>query len=126
MVISRSKRPGRRSAGSTKLRHVGGPDHHHLAPLHQAVHQRQELRHHPLLHVADHLGALGREGVDLVQEDDAGGVPLRLFEDLAQLGLALTVELVDDLRPVDVDEVGPHLVGDGPRDERLARARAVP
>ncbi len=100
--------------------HVGGPDDHHLPALHQAVHQRQELRHHPFLHVPDHHGPLGRQGVNLVQEDDAGGVPPRLLEDLAQLGLAFPVELVDDLGPVHVDEVGPDLVGDSTGDQRLA------
>ncbi len=104
------------------VRHVGGPDDHDFPAFHQAVHEGQELGDDPFLDVSHHHGALGRQGVDLVQKDDAGGVPPGLFEDLTQLGFAFPVELVDDLGPVDMDEVGPHLVGDGPSDERLARA----
>ena len=37
----------------------------------QPVHQRQQLRDHALLDLALHLGPLGRDGVDLVEEDDA-------------------------------------------------------
>src|SRR3989338_1951645 len=88
----------------------------------QPLPQRQKLRHPPLFHVADDLGAFGCEGVKLVEEDDAGRVALRFFEDLAQLGLALAVVLVDDLRAVHVDEMRPHLAGDCPGNQGLARA----
>ena len=50
----------------------------------------------------------------------------RLVEELPQVGLALAVELVDDLRPVDREEVGLGFVGHGPGEQRLAAAgRAV-
>ena len=49
-----------------QFRHVGGADDHHLAAIHQTIHQRQELCHHPLFHIADDLGALGCQRVEFV------------------------------------------------------------
>ena len=44
---------------------------------------------------------VGCDGVDLVYEDDAGGVLLGLLEDLPQTLLALPVELTHDFRTLD-------------------------
>ena len=58
-----------------------------------------------------------------VEKDDARGLlrpaSSKIF---AQVGLALTVELVDDLRAVDREEVGLGLVGHRTGDQRLAAA----
>ena len=94
-----------------------------MLPLGQAVHQRQQLRHDPLFHLAHHVLAPRRDGVDLVQKDDAGALARGLLEDLAQMGLALAVKLVDDLRAAHRKEVGLGLMGDGARDQRLAASR---
>ena len=48
----------------------------------RALHQREQLRDHTLLHLALDFGPLGRDGVDLVEEDDAGRARLRFLEDL--------------------------------------------
>ena len=103
--ISRSKRPGRRRAGSSVLRDVGGADDDHLAARLAARPSARAAGRRPASPPRPALLALGRDGVDLVEEDDARRVLLRLLEDAAQLGLALAVELVDDLRPADADEV---------------------
>ena len=108
--------------GVQRVGEVGRRQHDHVLPLGQPVHQGQQLGHHALLHVAHDPLAPRGDGVDLVEEDDARGAAGRLVEDLAQVGLALAVELVDDLRPVDGEEVGLGLVGHGPGDERLAAA----
>ena len=122
MAISRSNRPGRRSAGIQRVRQVGRRQHDHvLAPV-EPVHQGQQLGDDPLLDVADDPLAVRGDGVDLVEEDDAGRLPRRLLEDLAEMGLALAVELVDDLRAVDREELGVGLVGHGAGDQRLAAA----
>jgi hypothetical protein len=55
---------------------VGHPDHQHLPPVLQAVHEREQGGHHArvdLVGAAGARGARGREGVELVQEYDAGG-----------------------------------------------------
>src|ERR1041385_8031072 len=105
---------------------VGGADDDDLAAALEAVHQGQHLRHDAALHFALHLVALGRDGVHLVDEDDAGRVLLGLLEGLAQVLLGLAVELAHDLRAVDGVELGAGLVGDGLGDHGLARAgRAV-
>ncbi len=101
---------------------VGRGDDDHVLPLGQPVHQGQELGDDPFLDVADDLFALGRDGVDLVQEDDAGSIAGGLVEDLAEMGLALAVELVDDLRAVHREETSVGLMGHGTGDQRLAAA----
>lgn len=70
-----------------------------------------------------HLLTLGRDRVNLVDEDDGGRVLLGLLERLAQVGLGLAGHLGHDLGPVDEEEEGARLVGDGARHERLARSR---
>ena len=102
---------------------VGGGDHDQMLPFGQPVHQRQQLRHHPLFHLADHVLAARRNGVDLIQKDDAGALARGLLEDLAQMGFALAVELVDDLRAAHRKEVGLGFMRDGARDQRLAASR---
>ena len=43
-----------------------------MGPLLEAVHEGQQLRHDPPLHLAVGLLPLGRDGVKLVDEDDGG------------------------------------------------------
>ncbi len=113
-------------AGSRTLGRLVAAMHDHVLPLGQPVHQGQQLGHDPLLDVADDLLALRRDGVDLVEEDDAGGLARGLVEDLAEVGFALAVELVDDLRSVHGEEPRVGLVGHGAGDQGLSAAgRAV-
>jgi hypothetical protein len=84
------------------------------------------LGDHSLFDVADHALALGRDGIDLVDEDDAGGLLGGLVENLAEMSLALAVKFVDDFRAVDREELGIGLMCHGTRDQGLAAAwRAV-
>ena len=86
----------------------------------------KQLRDDPLFDLAGHFGALGRDGVDLVDEENRRRAPRRLLEHLAELGLALAVELPHDLGAVEVNEVDAALGRDGARQQRLAGAgRAV-
>ena len=102
---------------------VGRGDDNDVRARLEAVHQREQLRDDAALDLALGLLTLGRDGVDLVNEDDRGRVLLRLLEGLAQVGLGLASKLRHDLGPVDQEEEGARLVGDGARDEGLARAR---
>jgi len=112
--------------GVDRVGPVGRAHHDHVRARLEAVHERQQLRHDAALHLALRLLALGRDGVDLVDEDDGRRVLLRLGKHLAQVGLRLARQLGHDLRAVDDDEEGAGLVGHRARDERLARAgRAV-
>ena len=101
---------------------VGGRQHDNVLTLRESVHQAQQLRHDALFHVADRTIAVRGNGVDLVEEDDARRLPRRLVENLPQVGFALAVELVDDFRAVDGEEVGLGFVGHGPGNQRLAAA----
>jgi len=97
-------------------------DDDHILPLGQSIHQGQELGDDPLLHVADDLLALRRDGIDLIEEDDAGGIARGILEDLAEMGLALAVELVDDFRAVHRKEASVGFMGHGTGNQRLAAA----
>merc|ERR1719440_2620001 len=101
---------------------VGRGDDDDVRARLEAVHQREQLRDDAALDLALRLLALGGDAVDLVDEDDRGRVLLRLLEGLAQVGLGLAGQLRHDLGPVDQEEEGARLVGDGARDERLAAA----
>ena len=102
---------------------VGGRYYYYLAPGREAVHKRQELSHDAPFQVAGDLLAFRGDGVDLIDEYDGGSRFSRLFEDLAQPLLALAIELGDNLRAGDGDEVGVSLAGHSPRYERLAGSR---
>jgi len=84
---------------------------------------RPSIRAHPLFHIPDDMRPPRGESVHLIEENDAGRVLAGLLEDHPEFCLALPVELVDDFGSVDVDEMGPDLVGDGSCDEGLSRSR---
>src|SRR5690606_25843122 len=63
------------------------------------------------------------DGVDLVDEDDAGRVPLALLEEIADARGADADEHLDEVRARDAEEGDARLASDGAREERLARAR---
>ncbi len=120
LAIESSGAPQRRVED---LGYVRRPEDNHLSPRHEAVHQPKQLRDDALFHLADHLRALGRHRVDLVDEDDRRSVPGRFFEHVPKLGLALPVELAHDLGAVEVDEMDTALGGDRPRKQGLAGPR---
>ena len=113
-------------AAQRRVEHLGdirGADHDHLAACDEPVHQAEQLGDDAFLHFADDFGALGRDGVDLVDEDDGGRTAGRLFEDFAEPRFALAVELAHDLRTVQVDEMDAALGRHGAGQKRLAGSR---
>src|SRR5829696_3078547 len=109
--------------GIERARSIGGGYDADSAQIIEPVHEGEELRDEGSLEALAHHVARRCEGIYLVEEDDRRRFGAGLVEDGAQLRLALAPELVEDLRSRDGHEVGPALVGDGPRQERLARAR---
>src|SRR3546814_10675158 len=81
-----------------RLRPVGRRDDDQVLPRLQPVEQGQQLGDEPLLRLALNLAALGRDGVDLVDEDDGRRGLRRFLEQLAQLLLALAIGRAHDLR----------------------------
>src|SRR3972149_6593809 len=67
--------------------------------------------------------ARAADRVDLVDEDDAGRVTLRLVEEVAHAGAADADELFDELGAADRKEGHARLAGDGAGEQRLARPR---
>src|SRR6266545_2936397 len=109
--------------GIDRLVPVRRADDDDLAAAREPVHQREELGDDPALDLAGDLLPLRGDGVELVDEQDARRVLLRLLELLPEAFFALAVVLGHDLRPLDGVEVGPGFVGDRLGDERLARPR---
>ena len=95
----------------------------------EAVHLDEELVERLLALVvaaAEAGAALAADGVDLVDEDDAGGVLLALLEEVADARGAHADEHLDEVRAADGEEGDVGLAGDGPGQQGLARARARP
>ena len=92
----------------------------------EPVHLDQDLveRLLPLVVAAAESGAaLAADRVDLVDEDDARRVALRLVEEIAHAAGADADEHLDELGAGDAEERHPGLAGDRPREQRLAGAR---
>ena len=114
-----------KAAGSAQSRidgvtAVGCADHDDVVASLHAIEKSQELGYHPALDLTGDVLALGRDTVELVNEDDRWGVGGGLVENLAELLLALPVVLRDNLRAVDRSEVGFGFVGDRLGDQGLA------
>src|SRR3990170_426154 len=104
-----------------RLLAVRRPDHDDLAAPLESVHEGQELRDDAPLDLARDLFPLGRDRIELVDEQHGGGVLLRLLEFLAEALLALPVILRHDLGALDRVEIRTGLVRDRLRDQRLPR-----
>ena len=92
----------------------------------EAVHLHEELVERLLAFVvaATHAGAaLAADGVDLVDEDDAGGVGLGLFEQVADAGGADADVHLDEVGAGDRVEGHSRLAGHGLREQCLTGAR---
>ncbi len=102
---------------------VGRADDDDLASLLEAVHHGEQLCDDAPLDLAGDLLTLGRDGVQLVDEDDRRCGVAGVLEDLAEPLFRLAVVLGHDLRPGDGVELGAALVGHGLGEQRLAGAR---
>src|SRR5581483_1735499 len=92
----------------------------------EAVHLDKQLLQGLLALVvpaAEARGAVAADGVDLVDEDDAGGVLLALDEEVADARRADTDEHLDEVGARDREERHAGLARDGAREERLAGTR---
>ena len=105
---------------------VGGADDDHGVDALQPVHEREQLRHRAGVGMGAGLAALGRHGVELVDEDDRRRVMAGLVEHAAQVGFGLAGIGADHVGAVDVVEARVDLVGDRARQMRFAGAgRAI-
>ena len=108
---------------------VGGGDQDDVVLHLEAVHLDQQLvqRLLALVVAAAQAGAaVTADGVDLVHEDDAGRVLLRLLEQVAHAAGADADEHLDEVGAGDREEGHAGLAGDGAGQQRLAGAgRAV-
>ena len=112
-----------------RIEHVGpvrgGHDDHGLG-LREAVHLAEDLVERLLAFVVSsaHAGAaMPADGVDLVDEEDAGRAFLGGGEQIADAAGAHADEHLDELRAVDAVERHARLAGHGPAQQGLAGAR---
>ena len=106
-----------------RVRPVGGGDHHDVGARVEPVHQRQQLRDQPLFRLARRAGALGRDRIDLVHEDDRRRGLGGFLEHFAQAAFAFAIGRAHDFRAVDGEEAGVALVRHGLGQPGLAGAR---
>src|SRR5262245_40763682 len=66
---------------------------------------------------------MAANGVDLIDEDDAGGVPLPLVEEIAHAGRAHADEHLDEVGTREREERHARLAGDRLREQRLTSPR---
>src|SRR6266699_3796406 len=88
-----------------RIRTIRRPDHHHLSPRLETIHQRQELRRNSFLYLSSDLFSLRCDRINFVDEDDRRGILLCFLENVPQPLLALTVILAHDLRPTNTEKV---------------------
>ena len=101
---------------------VGGADHDDGVDALEPVHQGEQLGDGAGVRMGAGLAALGRHGVQFVDEDDRGRVVAGLVEHAAQVGFGLARIGADHVGAVDIVEARVHLVGDGAGEMRLAGA----
>ena len=111
--------------GVEDVRAVGGRDEDDVVLHLEAVHLDEQLveRLLALVVTAAHAGAaVAADGVDLVHEDDAGGVLLGLLEQVAHARGADADEHLDEVRAGDREERDARLTRDRAGQQRLAGA----
>ncbi len=104
---------------------VGGGDDDDAVVGFEPVHLDEELIQRLLALVvpaAEARATMTADGVDLVDEDDARRVLLALLEEIAHAARADPDEHLHEVRAGDAEEGNARLAGDGPGQERLARA----
>ena len=105
---------------------VGCGDDDHAAVLFEPVHLHEELVQGLfalVVSAAEPGAAVTADGVDFVDEDDARGALLPLFEQVAHAAGAHADEHLDEVRAGNGEERHARLAGDGAGEKRLARAR---
>ncbi len=105
---------------------VGGGQQNHRLALVKAVHLDQQLVQGLLALVvtaAQAGAALATDGVDLVNEDDGGGLRLGLFEQVAHARSAHAHEHLNKVRARDGEERHARLAGNSLGEQRLTGAR---
>ena len=104
---------------------VGGRDQNHALVGLEPVHFDQQLIQGLLAFVvspAQAGAAVPAHCVDLIDEDDAGGVLLALLEQVSHPGSANAHEHLHEVGAADGEKGNPGLAGDGAGQKRLARA----
>ena len=102
---------------------IGRRDDNEVGTLLQPVHQREQLGDKALFSLARHLGTLGGDRIDLVDEDDRRGSAGRLLEHFPQALFRFAIARAHDFRAVDGEELGIAFIGHRLCEAGLAGAR---
>ena len=118
--------PGTQQCRVEDVGAVGGCDDDDVGVGLEAVHLHQDLVQglFPLVVASAQSGSpVAAHGVNLVDEDYAGGVALGLVEEVPHTGRTDSDEHFNELAAADVEEGHPCLAGNGAGQQGLARAR---
>ena len=122
------KAAGPEQRGIQDVRPVGGGHHDDRVVGVEAVHLHQQLvqRLLPLIVATAQAGApLPSDGIDLVDEDDAGAILLRLLKQVADPGGAHTDEHFHEVGTADAEKGHLGLPGHRPRQQSLSGSRGT-
>ena len=124
-VTWRSNRPGPQERRIEDVGTVGGGDDHDAPVRLEAVHLDEQLVERLLaLFVAERAAAPApADGVELVDEDDAGGVAPGIPEETPDARRADAGVHLDEIRAAGEEKRHARFAGNRPREQRLARAR---
>ena len=114
---------GAQQCGIEHVGTVGGGDQDDAFVGFEAVHFDEELIQRLfafIVSAAEAGAAMAADGVDFVDEDDAGGVLLALFEQIAHAAGADADEHFDEVRTGDGEERNAGFAGNGAGEQRLA------
>jgi len=117
--------PGAQQRSVQDLRPVGGREHDHAGVGLEAVHLHEELVQRLLallVHLAHGDAAGATDGVELVDEDDAGRLLLGLLEEVAHARGSHAHEHLHELAAGELEEGHARLAGHGAGEQRLAGA----
>mmetsp|Transcript_25697 Transcript_25697/g.60458 ORF Transcript_25697/g.60458 Transcript_25697/m.60458 type:complete len:202 (-) Transcript_25697:917-1522(-) len=92
---------------------IGRTNDNHRSTLLQTVHERQHLRDDTAFHFTIGLFTLGRNGVNLIDKDNCGGILFGFFKGLSQVGFRFTSHFGHDFRTIDQKEECTSFIGHG-------------
>src|SRR6266566_8908939 len=105
-----------------RIRTIRRPDHHHLSPRLETIHQRQELRRNSFLYLSSDLFSLRRNRINLVDEDDRRRILLCFLENVPQPFLAFSIIFAHDLWSAYAEKVRVRLTRNRSSYQSLPRA----
>ena len=98
-------------SGINGVRTVCGRHHKNAGTRFHTIHQSKELGNHPFVNLTYRLIPPGGHAVNLINENNGGGIVLGLLENLPKIGLGFSGHLGHHFRTIDGEKEGTGFVG---------------